>query len=231
MQRKLLQSNLCIQIAGTFRLIGTRNGSHLITLIGKDGIYIVGAVTLWHIGKLRAYIAHRTFLISHIVYLQIRRNREFFLGLDKVEVSIHDTRDIRHIWNHTQHLVQIEPAHADGDILQGILVLIVGIDTHTHIARCCLQYQIGRNTAVITQHHIVGIIGNKLLITQYRMGIYQGNLHTIRLQHSSESHIHTQLIGCIIEASFDIGTMLLHFTIYHCPEHILRIMRVVLNTG
>ena len=188
-------------------------------------------VTLWHIGKFRAHIAHRTFLVGHVIYLQIRRNREFFLGLDKVEVTIHDTRDIRHIRNHTQHLVQIEPAHADGDILQGILVLIVGIDTHTHIARCCLQHQIGRYTSVITQHHIVGIIGYELLITQYRMGIYQRHFHTIRLQHGSESHIYTQLIGCIIEASLDIGAMLLYLTIYQCPEHILRIMTVVLNTG
>ena len=63
------------------------------------------------------------------------------------------------------------------------------------------------------------------------MGIYQRHFHTIRLQHGSESHIHTQLIGCIIEASLDIGTMLPHLTIYQCPEHILRIMTVVLNTG
>ena len=63
------------------------------------------------------------------------------------------------------------------------------------------------------------------------MGIYQRHFHTIRLQYGSESHIHTQLIGCIIEASLDIGAMLLYLTIYQCPEHILRIVLIVLNTG
>ena len=85
--------------------------------------------------EFRTHIAHRALLIYHVVYLQVRRYRQLILGLYHVEVTIHDTRNIRHIRNHTQHLVEIKLAHADSDILQCIFVLIVGINTHTHSAR------------------------------------------------------------------------------------------------
>ena len=208
-------------------MIGTRNRGYFLAIIGQDTIHIVRSVALWHIGEFRTHIAHRALLIYHVVYLQVRRYRQLILGLYHVEVTIHDTRNIRHIWNHTQHLVEIKLAHADGDILQCIFVVIVGINTHTHTART-FQHQVGRYTAIVSQHQIVILIGCKFLVSQHRMRIYQGKLHTVRLQHGSQTHIHTQAVVGIIDTCLQVGSQILHLSIHQGTEHILRIIPVVL---
>ena len=63
------------------------------------------------------------------------------------------------------------------------------------------------------------------------MGINERNLHAVFQQQRLQSHIYTQSVFGIVNAGIDIGTLLLQFALYLCPEHILRIMLVVLNTG
>ena len=146
-----------------------------------------------------------------------------------MEVAVKNTRDVRHIRNHAEHFIQIKLAHAHRKILQRFFVFIIAIYTDTH-AVGCLQNQIGRNTVVIAQHQIVIIVGSKLFVPQDRMGIDERNLHAVFQQQRLQPHIYTQSVFGIIDAGIDIGTFLLQFALYLCPEHILRIMLVVLNT-
>ena len=228
-QRQLLHTHFGIEITVTFRLVSTLHGSHFFALIAKEAIYIMRTITLWHVNEFGTDISHRTLFVNHIVNVQIRRNREFILGLDNMEVAVKNTRDIRHVRNHAEHFIQIKLAHAHRKILQRFFVFIIAVYADTH-AVGSLQNQIGRNSVVIAQHQIVVIVGSKLLVTQDWMGINERNLHAVFLQQRLQSHIYTQSVFGIIDAGIDIGTLLLQFALYLCPEHILRIMLVVLNT-
>ena len=229
MQRQLLHTHFGIEITVSFRFVSTLYGSYFFTLIIEETIYIMRTVALWHVNEFSTDISHRTLFVNHIVDVQIRRNREFILGLDNMEVAVKNTRDVRHIRNHAEHFIQIKLAHAHRKILQRFFVFIIAIYTDTH-AVGCLQNQIGRNTVVIAQHQIVIIVGSKLFVPQDRMGIDERNLHAVFQQQRLQTHIYTQSVFGIIDAGIDIGTLLLQFALYLCPEHILRIMLVVLNT-
>ena len=227
-ERQLVKTDLGIEIACAFRAISTLHGSHILALVGQDAIHIVGAIALWHIDEFGTDIAHRTFLIDQVVDVQIRRDRKFLLGLNHVEVTIHDARDVWHIWDDAQYLVEIEVTQADGDVLQGILIIIVGINTHAHAARS-RQKQVGRNTLVIAQHQVVVLVGGKLLVAQDRMRIYQGDLDAVVLHQSRQTDINTQLVLGIEELGMDIGASLLQLAIDQGTESILRIVLVVLH--
>ena len=60
------------------------------------------------------------------------------------------------------------------------------------------------------------------------MRIYQGKLHTVRLQHGSQTHIHSQAVIGIIDTCLQVGAQILHLSIHQGTEHILRIVTVVL---
>ena len=60
------------------------------------------------------------------------------------------------------------------------------------------------------------------------MRVNKGKLHTVRLQHGSQTHIHSQAVVGIIDTCLQVGTQILHLSIHQGTEHILRIVTVVL---
>ena len=70
-QRQSLQTDFGIEFACASRLVGTRNRGYFLAIIGQDTIHIVRSVALWHIGEFGTDISHRTFLVYHVVYLQV----------------------------------------------------------------------------------------------------------------------------------------------------------------
>ena len=60
------------------------------------------------------------------------------------------------------------------------------------------------------------------------MRVNKGKLHTVRLQHGSQTHIHSQAVVGIIDTCLQVGTQILHLSIQQGTEHILRIIPVVL---
>ena len=169
-KRNLIKPYSSIKISGSFRLIGTLNCCHILTLISQNAIYIMRTIALRHIDKFRPNIAHRTFLIDKVINLQIRRNRKFFLCLNNVEVTIHDARNIRHIRNDAQNLIQVEFTQTDRYILQCVLIFIIRIDSHAHTTRSS-QQQISRYSLVIREHQVIISISLKLLIAKNWMRI------------------------------------------------------------
>ena len=229
MERQFRQAHLGIQVACPFGTIGTLHGGYLLTFIIENAIDIVRAITLRHIDELGADIAHRTLLIHQVGDAEIGRHGEFLLGLDDVEVTVHDAFNVWHVRDDAQHLVEVEVAQADGDVLQGILIVIIRIDAKSHVARR-LQHQVGRHTLVISQHQVVVVIGSELLVAQDRMCIYQRHLDAIVLHHGCQTDIHAQLVVGIIYLGGDIGATLLQLAIHQGTEGVLRILLVVLHS-
>ena len=124
--------------------------------------------------------------------------------------------------------MEIEILQRDGEVLQHIMIIIVRINLHTHsIPR--LQLQIGRNTPIIPQEHIIAIVHRKSFIAQDGRTMLQTETQSMWLHFGIQRHIYSQSVLRIINPRADEGSACIQLPIDHTTENILRIMFIINN--
>ena len=105
--------------------------TNLPVVLIEETIHLVGTVDRWRIDELRTDIAHGTALIDHVLHRDRARNRKLFLGLDGMEVSVHDSLNIGRVGQNAERFFQIETMQGERQVLQGRGVFIIREELHT----------------------------------------------------------------------------------------------------
>ena len=144
-----------------------------------------------------------------------------------MEVAVHDTRYVRGIGHHREHLRQIKAVKAGSDVLLGFLILVIGIDLEA-LSVSGLQIQVGRNALVLCQEHIVVFIDLEFLVA--KNGVFRVQTgHDSAVHHLCHgSELGTQTVLLVIEPQVHARAIRQKIAVEERVEYVLRIVLVVL---
>ena len=209
-------------------VIGTCKRTHLVAVVCQDTVDIVGAVGLGHVGKLRSYVAHLTAFVDHVLDVDRRGHRELFRGLDEVEVTVEDSRHIRHVGDDGQCLAEVELMRGDGDVLQSFCVFVVGEDLQSH-AVGSLHLHVGTDTPVAVEKDIVAVVDGKLLVGQYWVVARNVDVDAVVLHGGFETEAQSELVLSVVETCGECRAAALQGAVEEGVEDILGIFLTIVQ--
>ena len=140
-----------------------------------------------------------------------------------MEVAVHHTCYLGHVGDDGEDFLQIKLMQSHSKVLQGLFVLVVGIDLHTH-AICREQFQVGRHALVASQVEVVVIVDGKLAVTQYGVVGEQVHLDAVLLHISLGTQFQSKAVLFVIKSHLHSRPSLQQIAVEQGVEGVLRIV-------